>query len=147
MKRSFEELVVLFERLGADDPAGWARSEATEDIPQLAAFLALRSLWRDAIDHWQTGDAENLPVVRRLLASGADRDDVVLLARGAAYEAVFATLYRLTGECGDDAVESPRWDLVETDGDGRPTGRLLRSLYEYLLTMDPSGREGRDLWE
>jgi len=44
------------------------------------------------IDQWQTGEIENLPVVRRLVACGANRADVVLLARGAAYEAVFATL-------------------------------------------------------
>jgi hypothetical protein len=29
----------------------------------------------------------------------------------------------------------------------RLTGRRVDGLHEDILTMDPSGREGRDLWE
>jgi len=40
-------LRTCFEALGADDPEGRAVSEITENIPQLARFLALRSVWPD----------------------------------------------------------------------------------------------------
>lgn len=63
------------------------------------------------------------PVLKRLLAAGAGRRDLSLIARHAAYEAVFGTLYAL----GDPGVD---------DG-------YIEMLHESLLTADPSGREGR----
>jgi hypothetical protein len=43
-------LTALFEKLGAADPDGWARSQLEEDIPQLARFLFLRQAWRAIVD-------------------------------------------------------------------------------------------------
>ncbi len=40
------ELTELFRNLGADDPAGWARSQLEEGLPQLARFLFLRQAWK-----------------------------------------------------------------------------------------------------
>ena len=60
--------------------------------------------------------------IERLLAAGVSRRDLRFVLRNAAYEAVFGTLYSL----GDPGVE----DDVGT-------------LYEELLTADPSGMEGR----
>ena len=55
--------------------------------------VLLRGLWRDAIDGWDApGALDQLPAARRLLAAGADRDDLVRLVRAVAYEAVFARL-------------------------------------------------------
>lgn len=62
--------------------------------------------------------------IERLLAAGASRRDLRLVLRGAAYEAVFGTLYAL----GDPGLEG--------DDDAG-------TLYEELLTADPSGMEGR----
>jgi hypothetical protein len=61
--------------------------------------------------------------IERLLAAGVSRRDLRFVLRNAAYEAVFGTLYSL----GDPGVED---DDVGT-------------LYEELLTADPSGMEGR----
>lgn len=146
------KLTATFERLGADDPVEWAHSEITEDIPQLARFLALRLLWRVAIDPWTDDDQLNaLPAAQRLLAAGADRTDLVRLARAAAYTAVHTTLYRMDEGYDpevEDADSMPGWTLMETTDDGeRLTGRTVGGLYESILTMDPSGREGCDLWE
>ncbi|HEV2280945.1 MAG TPA: hypothetical protein VGX75_00970 [bacterium] len=63
------------------------------------------------------------PVVMRLLAAGAARRDLSVIARFAAYEAVFGTLYALS----DPGVE----------------GNDVEMLHESLLSADPSGREGR----
>lgn len=51
-RRRAEELAEKFHAAGAGDPQDWALSEVEEDIPQLARFLFLRSVWRSA-DQWK----------------------------------------------------------------------------------------------
>ncbi|GAA1215957.1 hypothetical protein GCM10009665_02200 [Kitasatospora nipponensis] len=137
-----------FEALGAPDAPGRARSETDEDQPQLARFMLLRSLWPGAIDGWaDPGALEQVAAARRLLEAGADRDDLALLARAVAYEAVFAVVDEL--DCGGDVNVSGvdvGWTVMESGADGTPTGRRLSALHEDLLTTDPSGRDGADLW-
>ncbi|MDV9177112.1 hypothetical protein R6V09_44165 [Streptomyces sp. W16] len=36
--------------------------------------------------------------------------------------------------------------VMETAGDGALTGQALPGLHEDLLTSDPGGRDGADLW-
>jgi hypothetical protein len=63
--------------------------------------------------------------IERILAAGARRRDICLLLRYAAYGAVFDTLYEIDPErAGVDHK-----DLI--------------GLYEFLLSADPSGMEGR----
>jgi hypothetical protein len=60
-----QELIALFERLGAHDAARWAHSEITEGIPQLARFLFLRQAWKKLIryaDHGWIREQENVDV-------------------------------------------------------------------------------------
>jgi hypothetical protein len=61
--------------------------------------------------------------LQRLLELGASRRDLSLVARSAAYEAVFSTLYTFS----DPGVD---------DND-------VEMLHESLLGADPSGKEGR----
>jgi len=68
--------------------------------------------------------ADTGPALERIFATGASRRDLCLLLRSSAYEAVFGTLYSL-GDPGAGEVD----DVV--------------TLYEELLTADPSGMEGR----
>jgi hypothetical protein len=101
-------------------------------------FLEL--LWNDVIDsparmsaldniiqncrrdpHGPFGDAG--AAIERLLALGASRRDLRLLFRSVAYEAVFATLYSLS----DPGLEHED----------------PATLYEDLLSSDPTGMEGR----
>ncbi len=63
------------------------------------------------------------PALKRLLKCGADRRDLSLIARHAAYEAVFQILYML--------------DDPGVDNDDN------KMMHESLLGADPSGREGR----
>ena len=100
----------------------------------------LRQLWDEVInpimqEHWidnamaasakspNAPFADLGPALQRLLAQGADRRDLSLIARHAAYEAAFGTLYSL-GDPGVDEEEA-------------------ESLHESLLSADPSGLEGR----
>src|SRR5688572_3767495 len=46
------ELLDKFNALAARDAELWVRSEISEDIPQFARYLVLRSLWPDHIDPW-----------------------------------------------------------------------------------------------
>ena len=62
--------------------------------------------------------------IERMLAAGVSGRDLRLVLRGVAYEAAFGTLYALSDPGPDDE------DDVST-------------LYEGLLTADPSGMEGR----
>ncbi|MEU9912368.1 hypothetical protein [Streptomyces sp. NPDC051001] len=138
-----------FEALGADDAEGWAKSEITEDLPHLARFVLLRSLWRSPIDGWaDPGALDQLPAAQRLLAAGADKEDLVRLARAVAYEAVFSTLDELDsgGDVNVSGIDAG-WMVMESGEDGAPTGRVLSGLHEDLLTVDPSGSEGSDLWQ
>jgi hypothetical protein len=63
------------------------------------------------------------PALKRLLECGADRRDLSLIARHAAYEAVFQILFML--------------DDPGVDNDNN------KMMYESLLGADPSGKEGR----
>jgi hypothetical protein len=63
--------------------------------------------------------------IERILAAGAQRRDVCLLLRYAAYRGVFDTLYVIDPE----GAEVDCKDLID--------------LHEWLLSADPSGMEGR----
>jgi len=101
----------------------------------------LEHLWKDVINvHLRDEALDNIirncrrdpdgpfgdtgPAIERLLAAGASRGDLRLVLRNVAYEAVFGALYALSdpGPEGDEDVGT---------------------LYESLLTADPSGMEGR----
>ncbi|MFG1960060.1 hypothetical protein [Nonomuraea sp. NPDC049028] len=143
-------LRTCFEALGADNPERRAVSEITENIPQLARFLALRSVWPELIGVWVApGSLETIPAANRLLSNGAYRDDLAQLVRSTTYDAIFGLLYRLTTHGRDDEApdDSPGWRLMETTATGELTGRAVQSLHESLLSMDPSGRDGQDLFD
>ncbi|MFF8535100.1 hypothetical protein ACN6K9_004078 [Streptomyces sp. SAS_267] len=144
-----ESLRSRFRALGVADPVDLITSEVIDDLPQLTRSLLLRSLWKGAIDGWtDPGSLDQLPAAQRLLAAGADREDLVRLVRAVAYEAVFATLEELDAGGGAHGSEAePGWVVMESGEDGTPTRRPLPGLHEDLLTMDPSGRDGADLWE
>lgn len=67
--------------------------------------------------------ADTGPALERLLAAGADPQDICLIRREVAYAATFGTLYAI----GDPGAE---------DDD-------VFMLFEELLATDPSGMEGR----
>jgi hypothetical protein len=157
----FQRLVRRFRELGADDAESWARSEASENFPQLARFAFLRALWPNHIDRWTEfgwidgfiAAARREPsgafadaglALARLIDAGASRDDLGRVARAIAYETVFADLERIdSGGDIDLPRDFPGWRLIETDAADELTGRHVGGLHESLLTLDPSGREGR----
>lgn len=159
-ERRIRELAELFRDLGADDWEGRARSEVEENVPRLAAFLALRKMWRHAMpwiddpSGWievvaEEADDPNAPfpdagaAVRRMIEAGVDPDDVLTLARMVAVGTLFSTLHTIDDGMDQSAPDgSPGWRLVETDSDGEPTGRVVSGLHKEVLFLEPK-RGGR----
>lgn len=156
MTTDIQGLTALFEALGADDAAGWAESEAEEDLPQLARYRFLRMVWQD-IDAWSTAapawveayrkDGPASGCVRRALGLGLTPGELGELAREIARETVSGVLYGLDGPSDGDLppgieAELPRWRLAELSPGGGPTGRVLGALYEDLDETEPQGPAG-----
>jgi hypothetical protein len=157
-----QHLITRMRALGASDAEEWVRSEVQENIPQLARFLVLRRLWR-YIDNWRDESANYVPqfiaeaehdpagyfadaglAMKRMMDAGVTAEDIGRVARMVAYEATFDVLNTIDEgydwEAGDDL---PGWVLVETHTTGEPTERYVQGLHESILSMDPSGREGK----
>jgi hypothetical protein len=177
----FEALVEKFRALEAEQPEEWAASEVQEDIPQLARFLFLRSVWRSA-EQWkqppaqwfaevEPAPADEEPVeedddeptlvsasgdvevadedaeppflaaqqaVRRILAAGADAEDLREVARAIFLHTAFDVVATVDDGHDPEAGEGmPGWLLTEVGGDLVLTGRVIPGLHEDLLTTEP----------
>jgi hypothetical protein len=101
----------------------------------------LKHLWKEVINiNYRDASLDNVithcrrnptgpfgdtgPAIERILAAGASRRDLCLVMRSTAYDAVFGALYSLS-EPGSDPDDD------------------LSTLYEELLTAEPSGTGGR----
>ena len=84
-------LAVLLEELGVEDADEAAAREVETEEPVVLSALLLRRIW-NAINTTE-GLLRNVPAGQRLLAAGADQDDLIRLARCAAYEIAFDLLF------------------------------------------------------
>jgi len=149
-------LTELFRKLGARDPAAWARSQINENIPQLARFLFLRQAWKlvvsDNDSSWirelsrvgsdkPGGDAE--PAIARLLAAGGQEDDLTKIVRVMQWQLLFR-LCQLLDDSGnvEGEVRDIAWRLFQVDESDHPIA-LMGGLAESVLETDPTGREMR----
>ena len=102
------ELTELFRRLGARDPASWARSQLREGIPQLARFLFLRQAWRHVVREdgpsWtaalranraQVGE-RTIAALDRIAACGVPEDDLTAVVRLMQRGLLFALCHSLS---------------------------------------------------
>ena len=158
--RDVGELTTLFEKYGAPDPEGWARSQAEEGIPQLQRFLFLRQAWslvvRDRDTDWVQAairHAERDPdgpyagvgqALRRCLAKGVPAEDLTEIVRGNQAELLFQFCYLLDDPAfPEEELGELAWGLFQVDEEGRPTPTRIQSLYESVLETDPAGRKMR----
>jgi hypothetical protein len=152
-----KELTNFFSKLGAQNPEGWARSQITEGIPQLARFLFLRQAWKRVVGANDTSWIERelqanatepggaiVSALRRLLAKDVAETDLTTVVRVMQWQLLFA-LCQLLDDPGDleKEVEDVTWSLFQTDDMGRPI-RSINALHESVLETEPSGREMRD---
>lgn len=155
-----DELTALFEKLGAREPASWARSQLEEGIPQLQRFLFLRQAWRNVVREgdtdWIQGEiqrAQQYPdrpyagvghALRRCLDKGVSAQDLNDIVRGMQTECLFNICYLL-----DDPMLTEKelvdfgWGLFQVDSAGNPIPPCIGGLHESVLGTDPTGREMR----
>lgn len=74
---AMDDLTRRMADLGAPDPASWARSEISEDIPQQARYLILRAIWPQMIAPYADESVvRRYPAAARLLDAGASFADL-----------------------------------------------------------------------
>lgn len=149
-------LTELFRKLGARNPAEWARSQRDEGLPQLARFLFLREAWKLVVDDkdstWirdrikddpSEPGGEIGPALERLVAAGATEDDLTAVVRTMQWRVLFG-LCLLLDDPGtlEREVADVAWRLFEVDNDDQPK-TIIPGLHESVLEMDPTGREMR----
>lgn len=95
----------------------------------------------------------NVPAARRAIEAGASPGDLARAMTAASYETAFRLLFLLSAEHSEETNGDARtgWTIVETAlGDsGEPTaitGSELVFLHEDLLSSDPTGADGQDLF-
>ena len=150
------ELTALFRKLGARDPATWARSQINENSPQLARFLFLRQAWKllvnDNDSSWipemcqvnsnkPGGDVG--PAITRLLAAGGQEDDLTKIVRVMQWR-LLSGLCQLLDDPGNIESEAGdiAWRLFQVDEGDHPIA-VMGGLVESVLETDPTGREMR----
>jgi hypothetical protein len=151
-----DELTELFRKLGARNPADWASSQLTENLPQLARFLFLREAWklvvRDGDASWikarlrddpEGPGGEISPALKRLLAAGAAESDLTAVVRTMQWRLLFG-LCQLLDDPGslEQEVREVAWRLFQVDEDDQPIV-AIGGLHESVLETDPTGREMR----
>jgi hypothetical protein len=160
-RKKVEEMISCMTAWGAPDAEEWVRSEIEEDIPQMARFLVLRTLWRE-IDSWRDSSskwqshivsmAEENPsgffadaghAIKRMQEAGVAVEDIGSVARFVAFESIFSVLDRIDEGSDPEIDDGPGWVLAEVDTNGDGTGRIVGGLHEDILMLDPSGREDR----
>ncbi|WP_154793208.1 hypothetical protein [Occultella kanbiaonis] len=92
----------------------------------------LKSVWEE-IRGFSADNVRNYPAAARAIDAGASAEDVSRAMTSSGYEVAFALLLLLSDEI-DEASDLPQ-----------PAERFL-GLHESLLTSDPTGNEGADLF-
>jgi hypothetical protein len=145
----FLSLVAQFRSLNCADPESHARLEITENIPELSRINFLRELWQTLTPRGVPKALKSCGAIieghpfgppvdgdgpyERLLASNADMNDVVEIARHAQISVLVAVVSLLDGVSTNGPVcEDASWGLYEQFDDGK-AGRRLDSLHELVL--------------
>ncbi len=136
-------LTKAMQAAGCTQPRDWVRSELGEDIPQFARFLMLRDVHRlaDAVDDTLTEAVYDQPALQHTLdALRAAVPRSSLHALLLAYGKALGNGFVMALDEGPAAQEEgmPGWQLIETDADGAPSGRLVEGLHEDYLDFDTS---------
>lgn len=144
-------LTERFRQLGAKDPESWARSEISENIPQLARFMVLNTIKKEALDYWQrsgtlTGvakyDRDFEQLLKRLRQAGLQEPEIAYLAQKIAALTAWHVVHVLDeGEDIEAEGKQPGWVLMEIGSDGEPTGRTIGGLHESADQFDPTRNE------
>jgi hypothetical protein len=151
-----DSMIAMLSQLGASDPVAWVSSEMREGFAQVARFLVLRQI-REVMDtvlfcdseearrvgaslertlDLQRIEQEGATAFKRLVESGSDVTDILKVSRLVNVRAVLK-LVDILDEGYEPLLEdvAPEWALMETDSEGKPTGRFVDALHESLLSV------------
>lgn len=121
------------------EPAGGADVEEDDDTPTLVPDAY------DGAEQDEDGDPPFLAAqqaVQRILASGADPEDLREVARAIFLHTAFDAVQTVDEGHDPAAGEGmPGWLLTEVGGDLVLTGRVIPALHEDLLTTEPDEAE------
>ena len=81
-----------------------------------------------------------------MLAAGVSIDDMKRFANYVAYACVFDVVTILDEGVSDIDQSASGWTLMERGADDRLTGHVMSGLHESLLTSDPTGAEGAEVF-
>jgi hypothetical protein len=157
---TLQELTEAFRKLGARNPELSARSQMTEGVPRFAMLAFLRQAWKYVIDEDDESWIDDLvnnadekrnepcsglgPAVKRMLAAGVPRADIVDVVRITQYQLLFNLCYQLSDPSEVDFLDSTMppvdWKLFEVNAKGEALAPM-DGLYESVLSLDPTGRE------
>jgi hypothetical protein len=165
-RQQVDQKVALLQRFNAVEPLAWVESELRENIPQVARFLFLHLVRAEVVNGALPFHApehedfeKSVPVLERqtrgeqayerLVAQGANVEDLVRIARAAGVAAMFSFLGLLDGDWGDEGSaiyqlqEAPAWGLMEFRKGEEPvaTGRELDGLHESVCSLYPEDEE------
>jgi hypothetical protein len=122
------------------EPAGYGDVEEDDDTPTLVP---------DAYAGEEQDEDGDPPffaaqqAVQRILAAGADPDDLREVARAIFLHTAFDAVQTVDEGHDPHAGEGmPGWLLTEVGGDLVLTGRVIPALHEDLLTTEPDEAEG-----
>ena len=150
-----QELIEIFQKLGAQNPEEWATNEIEEDIPQLARFLFLKGAWKGVVpdnENWIENVMANydpndngpysgmMHSLKEMLDAGVNKKAITEFARCIGAEMIFNISYLLEDPSSVKDNEYVSWGLFVTDEDGNPI-KELNGLHESVLETDPTGRE------
>ncbi len=135
------QLADAMQAAGCVDPRDWVSSELDENIPQFARFLLLRDVHHlaDAVQDTLAEAVYDRPDLQdTLTALQAAVAPAALEALLLAYGRALGNGFVMTLDDGAMAqgADTPGWQLMETDADGEPTGRLVQGLHEDYLDFD-----------
>ncbi|MFI7068564.1 hypothetical protein ACIBL3_46780 [Kribbella sp. NPDC050124] len=112
----------------------------------------LQVVWKE-IRSTDENNVLNIPAARRAIEAGASPADVARAMTAASYETAFRLLFLLSAEHAEEANDNAQtgWTIVETSLDDSDelapdAGPDLEFLHEDLLSSDPTGAEGQDLF-
>jgi len=151
-----QKLTELFAKLGAPNPAEWARSQTQENIPQLARFLFLRQAWKLVVGEndptWiqEQADIESSapggaigPALKRLLGQGVAAKDLTTVVRVMQWRLLASLCYLLDDPgCVENEVKDVLWRLFQVSENDEPIA-LIGGLHESVLETEPTGRQMR----
>ncbi|MCC6150365.1 MAG: hypothetical protein IT461_08965 [Planctomycetes bacterium] len=160
---AISKLAKVFRKLGANDPEGWAKSQVSEGIPQLARFAFLKAAWQEIVDDadasWISSDVEEYEqrpdapysgagrALKRMKQLGVNENDIVDLVRAKQANLLFNFCSLLDGasipEFMEEIESQVAWVLMNIPESGVEEPKAIGGLLESVLETDPSGREMR----